>query len=313
MCGITGIFQLDGKSVTHEVLQKMTDALAHRGPDGQGIFYHQNVGFGHRRLSILDVSDKGAQPMHSADRQWVVVFNGCIYNFKSLREELIQKGHRFQSTSDTEVITEGLSCAGPDFLKRFDGMFAIAAWHFKTKTLYLSRDRFGVKPLYYYFDGNVLLFGSEIKAILAHPSYSIGINHSALNEYFTFQNLFRYHTLFQGIYLLPAANTLAIQTNTRSLDHQAWWDYNFADTDEQMEFEEAKLETERLLQNAVNRQMVSDVPLGSYLSGGMDSGAITALACKQVPRLTTFTCGFDMSSVTGVEANYVMMNAEMPN
>lgn len=304
MCGITGIFQLDGKSVTHEVLQKMTDALAHRGPDGQGTFYHQNVGFGHRRLSILDVSDKGAQPMHSADRQWVVVFNGCIYNFKSLREELIQKGYRFQSTSDTEVITEGLSCAGPDFLKRFDGMFAIAAWHFKTKTLYLSRDRFGVKPLYYYFDGNVLLFGSEIKAIIAHPSYSIGINHSALNEYFTFQNLFRYHTLFQGIYLLPAANTLAIQTNTRSLEHQAWWDYNFADTDEQMEFEEAKLETERLLQNAVNRQMVSDVPLGSYLSGGMDSGAITALACKQVPRLTTFTCGFDMSSVTGVEANY---------
>lgn len=304
MCGITGIFHLDGQSVSEGVLRNMTDALAHRGPDGEGIFIHHQLGLGHRRLSILDVSDRGAQPMHSADNHWAIVFNGCIYNFKELRDELRKIGHTFKSNTDTEVIVEGLSRYGPDYLQRFDGMFAIAAWNKQTKTLYLSRDRFGVKPLYYYFSNNILLFGSEIKAILAHPAYQTRINIPALNEYFTFQNLFRYHTLFEGIFMLPAANTLAINSATQQLQHQAWWDYNFTSTDESMDFEEAKLETERLLQNAVSRQMVSDVPLGSYLSGGMDSGAITALASKHVPRLTTFTCGFDMSSVTGVEANY---------
>ncbi|MBK8953998.1 MAG: asparagine synthase (glutamine-hydrolyzing) [Saprospiraceae bacterium] len=304
MCGLTGIFHLDGQRVSETALNQMTDALAHRGPDGRGTYIHENIGLGHRRLSILDVSHLGAQPMLSADQDWVLVFNGCVYNFKSLRQELISLGYRFKSNSDTEVIVEGLSRFGPDYFQLFDGMFAIAALHKKSKTLYLSRDRFGVKPLYYFFGNQTLLFGSEIKAILQHPSYQINLNIPALNEYFTFQNLFRYHTLFEGIYMLPAANTLAINQSTKQLQHQAWWDYNFTATDESMDFEEAKLETERLLQNAVTRQMVSDVPIGSYLSGGMDSGAITALASKQVPRITTFTCGFDMSSVTGVEANY---------
>ncbi|MBK9109843.1 MAG: asparagine synthase (glutamine-hydrolyzing) [Saprospiraceae bacterium] len=304
MCGITGIFHLDGQAVSEGVLRKMTDALAHRGPDGEGVFIHHQLGLGHRRLSILDVSDRGAQPMHSADNHWALVFNGCIYNFKELRDELRKYGHTFKSNSDTEVIVEGLSRFGPEYLQRFDGMFAIAAWNKQSKTLYLARDRFGVKPLYYYFANNTLLFGSEIKAIIAHPEYQTRINISALNEYFTFQNLFRYHTLFEGVFMLPAANTMAIDSSTQQLQHHAWWDYNFTSTDESMDFEEAKLETERLLQKAVSRQMVSDVPLGSYLSGGMDSGAITALASKHVPRLTTFTCGFDMSSVTGVEANY---------
>lgn len=304
MCGLTGIFHLDGQRVSENVLQKMTDAIAHRGPDGQGIFIQENLGLGHRRLSILDVSAHGSQPMHSKDGNWVIVFNGCIYNFKILREELSGLGHRFQSHSDTEVIAEGLSRFGPDYMQRFDGMFAIAAWNKTSRTLYLSRDRFGVKPLYYYFGNQTLLFGSEIKAILEHPAYQTKLHIPALNEYFTFQNLFRYHTLFEGVFMLPAANTMIVDKTTKQLQHNAWWDYNFTFTDESMDFEEAKMETERLLQNAVTRQMVSDVPLGSYLSGGMDSGAITALASKHVPRLTTFTCGFDMSSVTGVEANY---------
>ncbi len=304
MCGLTGIFRLDGKSAEKADLQNMTHALAHRGPDGQGLFVKDHVGLGHRRLSILDTSDKGAQPMHSHDGRWVLVFNGCIYNFKELRSELQALGHRFYSESDTEVIAEGLSAYGPDFFHRFDGMFAIAAYCVPEQKLYLSRDRFGIKPLYYYFDGRILLFASEIKSILVHPAYRIGVNLSALNEYFSFQNVFRYHTLFEGIHMLPAANTVFIDRNTQTLVHKPWWDYNFTDTEEGMSFEEAKLETERLLQKAVSRQMVSDVPVGSYLSGGMDSGAITALASRKVPRLTTFTCGFDMSSVTGVEANY---------
>lgn len=304
MCGLTGIFHLDGKSIQEDVLDRMTDALAHRGPDGRGTCIRQSLGLGHRRLSILDVSSRGAQPMHSGDGRWTIVFNGCIYNFRELRKQLELLGSEFRSGTDTEVIAEGLRHFGPEYFLQFDGMFAIAAWDDREKALYISRDRFGVKPLYYYFDGRLFLFGSEIKAILAHPGYRMQLNAEALNEYFTFQNLFRYHTLFAGIHLLPAANTLRIDAHTKELRHRAWWDYNFAEADETMDFEDARRETERLLRQAVQRQMVSDVPVGSYLSGGMDSGAITALASREVPRLTTFTCGFDMSTVTGVEANY---------
>lgn len=304
MCGLTGIFNINGQVVSEEILIRMTTSLAHRGPDSTGIYLQNQIGLGHRRLSILDVSDKGAQPMKSKDGKWILVFNGCIYNYLELKNELIAKGHHFISNSDTEVIVEALSAYGHSVFERFDGMFAIAAWNTAEQKLYLSRDRFGVKPLYYFFNGSCFLFGSEIKAILQHPDYRIRLNPSALNEYFTFQNLFRYHTLFDGIFMLPTANTICVDQNTTTIQHLAWWDYNFAETDEKMSFEEAKLETERLLQNAVQRQLISDVPVGSYLSGGMDSGAITALASKQVPRLTTFTCGFDMSSVTGVESNY---------
>ncbi len=304
MCGISGIFNLDHSKVSEVVLRNMAHSMAHRGPDGEGIYCKENIGLGHRRLSILDVSEKGAQPMQSNNGEWIVVFNGCIYNFQEIKSELIYLGHSFKSTTDTEVITEGLVAWGTKVFEKFNGMFAIGAWNTKTKELVISRDRFGVKPLYYYFDGRIFLFASEIKAILKHPSYKLSVNTSALNEYFSFQNLFRFHTLFQGIHMLPAANTFVISKNTTILQHQVWWDYNFTDIDEHLSFEEAREETNRLMQQAVKRQMIADVPVGSYLSGGMDSGSITALASKHVQRLSTFTCGFDMSSVTGVEANY---------
>ncbi|HRI35326.1 MAG TPA: asparagine synthetase B, partial [Saprospiraceae bacterium] len=176
MCGITGIFNLDQKEVSRTILNKMVQSLVHRGPDGEGIYCNQNIGLGHRRLSILDVSNKGAQPMYSHNKEWIVVFNGCIYNFQSLKNELLTLGHSFISTTDTEVISEGLAEWGPKCFERFDGMFAIAAWNTKTQELIISRDRFGVKPLYYYFDGRLFLFASEIKAILEHPNYSIKIN-----------------------------------------------------------------------------------------------------------------------------------------
>src|SRR5687768_13083348 len=151
MCGIAGIFSLKGNKVTEQDIRRMTDALAHRGPDGEGIFLDDNAGLGHRRLSILDISTKGAQPMYSHDGDWVIVFNGCIYNFKELREDLIKKGHQFISTSDTEVISEGLAEEGPSFFEKMDGMFAVGAWNKSKKELWLSRDRFGVKPMYYFF------------------------------------------------------------------------------------------------------------------------------------------------------------------
>ncbi len=304
MCGIAGIFNLKGIPVSSQEIWKMTDALAHRGPDSADIYVDQEMALGHRRLAILDVSPKGAQPMQSKNGDWVIVFNGCIYNFGILKKDLQSKGHEFVSTSDTEVIVEGLAEYGPVFFEKLDGMFAVGAWNKSKRELWLSRDRFGVKPLYYYMKNGVLLFASEIKSFLQHSSFSVNVNYDSLNEYFTFQNMFSYQTLFKDVFMLPQANTVCINHLSSEVQHHSWWDYDFSKTDEKMDFEEARLETERLFSRAVAKQMVADVPVGSYLSGGMDSGSIAVAAAKHVPRLFTFTCGFDMSEVTGVEANY---------
>lgn len=304
MCGITGIINLNNKPVNESIINAMTEAVAHRGPDGKGLFIDGNVCLGHRRLSILDVSEKGAQPMSSNASNWTIAFNGCIYNFKELRKELVSKGHNFSSTTDTEVIVEGLEAYGPDFFKRLNGMFAIVAFNKSNRKLYLSRDRFGIKPLYYWSNANVFILSSEIKAFMEHPDFKVEVDISALNEYFTFQNLFSFRTLFKGVAMIPPANTIEIDNNFTSVKHNSWWDYDFSETDESMTFEDAKDETLRLFKQSVERQMVADVPVGSYLSGGIDSGAITAVSSNLIPRMATFTCGFDMSSVTGVESNY---------
>ena len=305
MCGIAGIFNINGNPTSLNTIKAMTTKIAHRGPDGEGFYVEENIALGHRRLAILDTSALGSQPMESKNGEWVVVFNGCIYNYLDLKSHLKSKGHSFVSTSDTEVISEGLAAYGVSFFEKFDGMFAIAAWHKPTKTLYLSRDRFGVKPLYYWLNGKTILFASEIKAFMAHPDFKVELNKEALNEYFTFQNLFSFQTLFKGVIMLPPANTVKVDTsNLTTIKHNSWWNYDFSETDETMSFDDAKFETERLLKNAVAKQMISDVPVGTYLSGGMDSGSLTSIASQHVKRLTTFTAGFDMSSVTGVEANY---------
>lgn len=304
MCGIVGVFNLNGEPFGLSALRKMADTIAHRGPDGDGYFVDGQIALAHRRLAILDTSSRGAQPMTSKDGNWVVVFNGCIYNFLELKQELRAKGHEFVSTTDTEVIVEGLAEYGSSFFERLNGMFAVGAWNKEEQALYLSRDRFGVKPLYYWFSGKKIVFASEIKAIIAHPEYKTEVNLDALNEYFTFQNVFSFKTLFAGVSMLPPANTVKIDAGTTAIRHRSWWDYDFSHSDTSLSFEEAIDTTERLFKQAVSRQMIADVPVGSYLSGGMDSGSITAQASRHVKRISTFTCGFDMSEVTGVEANY---------
>ena len=304
MCGILGIYNLDGSSVIKDTIVEMGNQINHRGPDGEGIFVQNNMGFVHKRLAILDPTEKGQQPMHSKDGKWVVVFNGCIYNFKELREELVGKGHTFNSESDTEVICEGLAAYGTKFFERFNGMFAIGAWNTEEEKLYISRDRYGIKPVYYWFNGKTLVFASEIKAIIKHPDYEMGVDLDALNEYFTFQNIFSYNTLFKGVHMIPPANTVVVDSETKFVKHNSWWDYDFSKTDDAMSFADAKEQTKNLFEQAVTRQMVSDVPVGAYLSGGMDSGSIASVASKQVDRLATFTCGFDMNEVTGREANF---------
>jgi len=304
MCGIVGVFNLDGKPFPLSQIKKMGNKIAHRGPDGEGFYVSEGIALAHKRLAILDTSARGNQPMTSKDGTWTIVFNGCIYNFLELKQELKAKGHTFVTETDTEVIAEGLSEYGVKIFERFNGMFAIGAWNKKEKALYLSRDRFGVKPLYYWFNGKAIVFASEIKAIVEHPDYKMEMNYYALNEYFTFQNNFTFQTFFKGIYLFPQANTARVDKKSESLILSAWWDYDFSNPDDKMTFEDAREGTLELFKQAVTRQMISDVPVGSYLSGGMDSGSITAIASQHIKRLSTFTCGFDMSEVSGVEANY---------
>lgn len=303
MCGIAGIVELSGETISPVILQRMTDAIAHRGPDGEGHWIEGPIGFGHRRLAIIDLSPGGFQPMISADHRYVITYNGELYNYREIRTELQAAGYWFRSQSDTEVLLHALAHWGTDALIRLNGMFALALWDRKEKRLLLARDRYGVKPLYISRQGNRVMFASEQKAILSHPSFSRRLDKEALLEYFTFQNIFTDRTLLKDIQLLPAGHfaTLDLSDPSADLKRTKYWDYRFREPDQQLRREEYIEELDRLFKQAVNRQLVSDVELGAYLSGGMDSGSITAVASQSFANLKTFTCGFDLSSASGIE------------
>jgi asparagine synthase (glutamine-hydrolysing) len=300
VCGIAGIFNLDGQPVSPVDLRRMTDAIAHRGPDGEGHFVEGSLGLGHRRLAIIDLTSAADQPMSTADGRFVMSYNGEVYNFREIRAELKKLGHQFRSRSDTEVVLEAWGEWGSDALKRFNGMFAFAIWDKRHKELFLVRDRYGIKPIYYTQVGNTFLFGSEIKAILAHGTYRTELDKEALLEYFTFQNFFTDRTLFAGVRLLPAGCVLTVSAG-REPTVQRYWDYHFAEPEHTGNEREYVEELDRLFRQAVNRQLVSDVDVGAYLSGGMDSGSITAIAAQQLPYIKSFTCGFDLTSASGLE------------
>lgn len=300
MCGITGILNLDGQPVSPVILRKMTDALAHRGPDGEGFLTDGNAGLGHRRLAIIDLSPAGHQPMLTRDGRYALTYNGEIYNFQELRAELEALGHQFRSRSDSEVLLNAFTEWGESCLLRLNGMFAFAIWDKQARHLFLARDRYGIKPLYYTLRGSVFLFGSEIKAILAHPAYRTELDKEALLEYFTFQNVFTDRTLFKDVRLLPAGCHMTVARGN-GITTNRYWDFHFAEPEEPGDEREYVEELDRLFRQAVNRQLVSDVELGAYLSGGMDSGSITAVVAAQIPYLKSFTCGFDLHSASGLE------------
>ena len=306
MCGIVGQLNFDNSPVSPVVLKKMTDIIRHRGPDGEGHWIDDNVGFGHRRLSIIDLSPAGRQPMVSADSRYALTYNGEIYNFRELRKKLEDKGYCFRSQTDSEVVLYALSEWGVDALLKFNGMFALAFWDRKERKLLLARDRYGIKPLYYYQNNQKLVFSSEQKAILEQPSFDRVINKKALFEYLTFQNIFTNQTLLEDIYLFQAGHyaIIDLKKSEKTLKFTQYWDYQFSEPENPVSREEYIEELDRLFQQAVNRQLVSDVELGSYLSGGMDSGSITALSTKNFPYLKTFTCGFDLSSASGIELGF---------
>jgi asparagine synthase (glutamine-hydrolysing) len=306
MCGIAGLLNLDGAPVAPPVLQRMTDAIAHRGPDGQGHWIEGEVGIGHRRLAIIDLSPAGQQPMISADHRYVLSYNGEVYNFRELRSELQALGYWFRSQTDSEVVLYALAEWGLKALLRFNGMFGLALWDRKERVLTLARDRYGIKPLYYAQQRGHFSFASEQKALLTIPGFRAALDKPALFEYFTFQNIFTDHTLVSDIKLLPAGHHLILDLSRK--DARAvltqYWDYDFRDPAQPADALAYREELDRLFQQAVNRQLITDVELGSYLSGGMDSGSVTAIAARAYPYMKTFTCGFDLSSASGIELGF---------
>jgi asparagine synthase (glutamine-hydrolysing) len=313
MCGIVGICNFNGEPVPIGLLKRMTDIIAHRGPDGEGHYTDGPVGLGHRRLAIIDLSPAGHQPMANETGDIIVTCNGEIYNFQKLRIQLEARGHQFHSRTDTEVIVHAYEEWGEECIYRFNGMFAFAIWDHPRRRLLLARDRYGIKPLYWYFKNGVFLFASEIKAILEHPQVSRVVCYSALHEYFTFQNIFTDLTLFEGVRLLSSGCTLTLDLNAVSEPRvRRYWDYPFPSEPLDLSREECAERLYHLFAQAVTQQLVSDVPIGAYLSGGMDSGSITSIAVRHLARLRTFTGGFDLTSASGLELGFdERPNAEM--
>lgn len=302
MCGIAGYLQLDGDSASPVVLRRMGEAIAHRGPDGDGIYVDGPCGLAHRRLAIIDLSPAGHQPMATEDGRYVMSYNGEVFNFQELRIELEALGWHFRSRTDSEVVLKAYAQWGAAALSRFNGQFAIAIWDHVEHSLFLGRDRYGIKPLYFRQVPKSFVFGSEIKAVLAHPEASAALDKEGLFEYLAFQNFFTERTLFKDIQILPAGSWLTLTPDGKSKSER-YWDYHFSEPSgnavkSETEYRE---ELDRLLRQAVKRQLVADVELGTYLSGGMDSGTVTALAAKELPNMRTFTCGFDLRSASGIE------------
>ena len=293
MCGITGFINLSHKKVSLKVLKRMNQTITHRGPDDDGEEILGNLALANSRLAIIDLSPAAHMPMANKNKSLWITYNGEVYNFKQLREELIKKGYRFKSDSDTEVILNLYHTYGPDCVKKLNGIFALAIWDVKKKQLFLTRDHFGTKPLHYYLKDDLFIFGSEIKAILAHPQVKKSLNLESLSQYFSigFGAVPSPNTIFEHIYKLPPAS-YAIFKNGR-LAIKRYWSLEMVKPSS-LSFPEAKEQLLDLFSESVEEQLISDVPLGGFLSGGIDSSTVVALMKKHHQKeVKTFSIGFD--------------------
>ena len=297
MCGIAGICQVDASPLTPEAgqwVKAMTDRMSHRGPDGEGQWSSGPVCLGHRRLSIIDLSG-GGQPMHSADGQMTVTFNGEIYNYAELKEQLIALGGQFQTSSDTEVILEGYRIWGPDCLARFDGMFAFALWDNQQRRLFCARDRFGKKPFFYTVQHGRLYFASELTGIEQLRHLSLTMNPQAVMRYLAYEYVPTPHSVYTEVQSLPPSHMLLLQDGNLSISR--YWDMPMSDESDRRSDNELCEELRFLLSRAVRRRMVSDVPLGVFLSGGIDSSIVAGLMARQSSTaIKTFSIGFSEAS-----------------
>ncbi|WP_119352627.1 XrtA/PEP-CTERM system amidotransferase [Azohydromonas sediminis] len=294
MCGITGIFDTRGtRDIDRAVLQRMNDAQFHRGPDEGSVHVEPGLGLGHRRLSIIDIAT-GQQPLFNEDGSVVVVFNGEIYNYQQLIPELQAAGHTFRTKSDTEVIVHAWEQWGEACVERFRGMFAFALWDRGRQTLFLARDRLGVKPLYYaLLDDGRLLFGSELKSLLADGGLKRDLDPLAVEEYFALGYVAEPRTIFGQARKLPPAHTLAIRRGAPLPEPREYWDVRFT-LDNPIALDEACAELQHRLQESVRLRMIAEVPLGAFLSGGVDSSAVVAtMAGLSAEPVNTCSIAFD--------------------
>ncbi len=302
MCGICGKISYSGKAIDENLIRRMCDTLAFRGPDDSGVFLENGkprlkVGFGHQRLSIIDLSAAGRQPMCSEDESIWLTYNGEIYNFKTLRNELERKGHQFKSHTDTEVLLHLYEEEGVEAVTRLNGMFAFALWDKKQNLFWLCRDRIGIKPLVYYWDGTHFVFASEIKALLCDPAISKEIDFQALQLYLAFSYIPAPLTIFKNVYKLNPGHSLILKDGQISIkkyweiDHSV--DSELSAGDRPRLTDDLKQQLQSSLGRAVKDRMVADVPLGAFLSGGIDSSIIVALMARQSSRpIQTFSIGF---------------------
>ena len=283
MCGFVGFTnKIDNAG---QVVEVMMDAIRHRGPDAGGKYVDADIALGHRRLSIIDVSEQGNQPLYSEDGKLVLCFNGEIYNYREIREELIKKGHRFATNTDSEVLIYGYREYGTALLEKLRGMFAFVIWDKETHTLFGARDFFGIKPLYYAQMNGTLLFGSEIKAFLKHPAFEKELNTAALEEYLTFQYSAMDETFFKGVYKLQPAHYFIYKDG--KMDIHRYWDVHFK-ADETPSLDEWVQEISKVFHESVTAHKIADVEVGSFLSSGVDSSYVAAIADVD----KTFTVGF---------------------
>ena len=295
MCGIAGFVDFKRRS-SEDLLRKITSTLYHRGPDGEGVYFNEvpqaQIGLGHRRLSIIDLSECGSQPMHYNGLH--IIFNGEVYNFAEIRAELEKKGHHFHGHSDTEVIMHAYNEWGIEAIQQWKGMFAVVIYDEVKNELIIIRDRAGVKPVYYYWQEGLLLFASELKALVAHPGFKKELDPNAVASYLQYGYVSYPHCIYKNTYKLPAANCLKLELKTQGISTLKYWNvydhYNKPKID--ISFVEALQETEKVLQKAFNYRMVADVPVGVFLSGGFDSSCVTALLQKdRMEKIKTFTIG----------------------
>ncbi len=314
MCGIVGIFATRPESqIDVTLLQAMNDAQTHRGPDGDGVFQDQGIALGHRRLSIIDIAG-GAQPMISVDEQVVIVYNGEVYNFASVRQELIELGYVFNTKSDTEVLLNGWHAWRQDCIQHFRGMFAFAIWDKRDQELTIVRDRLGIKPLFYtLLDDGRFLFSSELKSLLVDKTVSRQMDIQAVEDYFALGYIPDPKTIFTGVYKLPPGNLLQIKLGDKQPQITKYWDVPFKDHVSACgsELSEQQIQEELIekLSDAIEGRMIADVPLGAFLSGGVDSSAIVALMSKLSDKPVE-TCSIAFGSKKFNESEYAQMIAD---
>lgn len=291
MCGITGWYSFNDNNINYDILKKMNDSLYHRGPNYGEVKTYKSVGLGHRRLSIIDLSSNANQPMTTNDKNYTIIYNGEIYNFVDIKNKLRAIGFRFSTNSDTEVVLKAFEAYGESCFKMFNGMFAIAIYDAKKDKLIISRDQYGIKPLYFYKDSDKLLFASEIKAIKLFPNINLTLNNQSLSEFIWYGNSLGNRTIYKEILQIEPGTYLSV--SKKDFTSTKYFDINKTPQLKKTE-KEATNEIKVLLEDAIKRHLVSDVQVGVLLSGGIDSSAITAFASKHYKgKLNTYSIAFD--------------------